>query len=201
MKRIQILAFAAALFGCNLANAQTHDVSLNLAPIVFGNYSGNYSFNFEEDMSAGAVIGYQNFKISDGNTEYSYKGFYVAPEFRYYFNPDEGNDGFFAGGYLKYRNMGTSGKPYTGFLEDGTNVDYDQKNSGLALGVMFGKLWQTRIGLNFSVWSGIGYYLFDKTTYTNSYDPDKDPFFVNATTNLPSLDFRLGLNVGYRIGN
>jgi hypothetical protein len=97
--------------------------------------------------------------------------------------------------------MGTSGSPYVGFLEDGTAVDYDQRNSGLALGIMTGKLWQTRIGLNFTFWSGIGYYLFDKTKYTNSYNPDKDPSVISVSTNLPSLDFRLGINVGYRIGN
>jgi hypothetical protein len=201
MKKLKMFAAAAAFCAMQMANAQTHDVSLNIAPIIFSNYSVNYSFNFEEDMSAGAVIGYQNFKISDGTTDYAFKGFYIAPEFRYYFNPDEGNDGFFAGAYLKYRNMGTSGSPYVGFLEDGTAVDYDQRNSGLALGIMTGKLWQTRIGLNFTFWSGIGYYLFDKTKYTNSYDPDKDPSFTTISTNLPSLDFRLGINVGYRIGN
>jgi hypothetical protein len=199
MKKIQILA-AAAFLSFNLAKAQTHDVSLNLAPIVFSNYSGNYSFNFAEDMSTGVVIGYQNLKVESGS-RYSYKGFYIAPEFRYYFNTDEGNDGFFAGGYLKYRNMATSGKPYAGFLKDGSGVTYDEKNNGLALGIMTGRLWQTRIGLNFSIWSGIGYYLINKTTYTDKYDPKKDPFLGSTTTNLPKLDFRFGVNVGYRIGN
>jgi hypothetical protein len=200
MKQFKTLAIAAALFGCTVANAQTHDVSLNLAPMVLGNYSLNYSFNFQEDMSAGTVIGYQNLKIDDGTTTYSYKGFYVAPEFRYYFNPDEGNDGFFAGGYLKYRNMGTEGEPYIGVLEDGTDVLYDTKNSGLALGILTGKLWQTRFGMNITIWSGIGYYLINKTTYTNSYNPDTDPYLTTTYTNLPTLDFRLGLNIGYRIG-
>jgi hypothetical protein len=201
MKKLKMFAAAAAFCTMHLANAQTHDVSLNIAPIIFSNYSVNYSFNFEEDMSVGAVIGYQNFKLTTGSTEYAFKGIYIAPEFRYYFNPDEGNDGFFAGAYLKYRNLGTSGEPYIGQLEDGTVVDYDQKNNGLALGIMTGKLWQTRIGLNFTFWSGIGYYLFDKTKYTNSYNPDKDPSVISVSTNLPSLDFRLGINVGYRIGN
>lgn len=201
MKQIKTLAFAAALFGCGLANAQTHDVSLNLAPMVFGNYSLNYSFNFQEDMSAGAVVGYQNLKISDGVNDYAIKGFYIAPEFRYYFNPNEGNDGFFAGGYLKFRNMGTSGEPGAGSLEDGTIVSYDQKNVGLALGAMAGKLWQTRFGMNFTIWSGLGYYLVNQNTYTNSYNPDKDPLIGATATNLPTLDFRFGVNVGYRIGH
>lgn len=201
MKQFKSLAIAAALFGCTVANAQTHDISLNLAPMVLGNYSLNYSFNFQEDMSGGIVVGYQNLKISDGTNDYAYKGFYIAPEFRYYFNPNEGNDGFFAGGYLKFRNMGTDGKPYFGYLEDGTYVEYDQKNVGLALGAMAGKLWQTRFGMNFTIWSGLGYYLINKDSYTNSYIPDKDPALVTTTTNLPALDFRFGVNIGYRIGN
>jgi hypothetical protein len=201
MKKITLIAVASALLGFTKTNAQTHDVSLNIAPIFLGNYSGNYSFNFEEEMSAGMVVGYQNLKLDDGVTSYSYKGFYLAPEFRFYFNPNEGNDGFFAGAYLKYRNMGTSGEPYVGSLANGNVVGYDQKNNGLALGILTGKLWQSRKGFNFSVWTGIGYYLFDKTTYTNDYNPDEDPTMVTIKDNLPSLDFRFGLSVGYRIGN
>lgn len=203
MKKLLTIALATTLIGLKSLDAQTHDVSLNIAPIALSNYSVNYLYNFADDMSVGSVIGYQNFKIDDpsvaGGTV-GYTSFYLAPEFRYYFNPDEGNDKAFAGGYLKYRNAGTTGEVYSGFLSDGTPVDYDVRSNGVALGIMFGRLWQTRIGLNFSIWSGIGYYLFDKTSYSNSYDPDKDPGVINVTTNLPSLDFRLGINVGYRFG-
>lgn len=208
-KKLTLIAAVAASCILSTAKAQTHDVSLNLAPIALSNYSANYLFNFADEMSVGSVIGYQNFEITGTGTgtgassTIAYKSFYIAPEFRYYFNPDEGNDGFFAGAYLKYRNAGTTGDVNIGELEDGTLVNYDEKNNGLALGIMTGRLWQTRIGLNFSIWSGFGYYLFDVTSYTNGYDPEKDPsvFGASATTNLPALDFRLGVNVGYRIGH
>lgn len=204
MKKHLILALALGFCGIKAIKAQTHDVSLNIAPIVFSNYSVNYMFNFTDEMSVGSVIGYQNITIDDPTAatgEIKYTGFYLAPEFRYYFNPDEGNDKFYAGGYLKYRNAGTSGDVYSGFLADGSLVNYDIKTNGVALGIVFGKLWQTRVGLNFTLWSGVGYYLFDSESYTNNYDPDKDPNFTNITTNLPALDFRFGVNVGYRIGN
>ncbi|MCU0441352.1 MAG: DUF3575 domain-containing protein [Bacteroidia bacterium] len=204
MKKNLILALALGFCGIKAIKAQTHDVSLNIAPIVFSNYSVNYMFNFTDEMSVGSVIGYQNITIDDPTVaggEIKYTGFYLAPEFRYYFNPDEGNDKFYAGGYLKYRNAGTSGDIYTGFLADGSLVNYDVKNNGVALGIVFGKLWQTRVGLNFTLWSGVGYYLFDNESYTNNYDPDKDPNLITINSNLPSLDFRFGVNVGYRIGN
>lgn len=205
MKKLLTLAACLGFAGIQATKAQTHDVSLNLAPIVFSNYSVNYMYNFTDEMSVGSVLGYQNITVDNtvtGTGEIKYTGFYIAPEFRYYFNPDEGNDKFYAGGYLKYRNAGTSGGVYSGFLSDGTTlVDYDVKNNGLALGIVFGKLWQTRVGLNFTLWSGVGYYLFDTESYTNNYDPDKDPALITVTTNLPALDFRFGINVGYRIGN
>jgi hypothetical protein len=195
MKKIVLAAFAAAVLVLPQANAQTHDVSINLAPMAFGNYSGNYSFNFNENMSAGSVFGYQNLEVGSGEDKVGFKGFYVAPEYRYYFNPEKDNDGFFAGGYLKYRNMGTTGGANRIENWDGTTFSYDEKNSGLALGVITGKVWIARNGITFSTWAGLGYYLFNETTYTNGYKPDE-----SLETNLPALDFRLGLSVGYRFG-
>jgi hypothetical protein len=56
MKKLKMFAAAAAFCAMQMANAQTHDVSLNIAPIIFSNYSVNYSFNFEEDMSVIKIL-------------------------------------------------------------------------------------------------------------------------------------------------
>lgn len=201
MKKMLLAAFAAAVLVLPKANAQTHDVTLNLAPMAFGNYSGNYSFNFNENMSAGSVFGFQNLEIGSGEDKVGFKGFYIAPEYRYYFNPArKGNDGFFAGGYMKYRNMWTTGGANTIETYDGnttTTISYDEKHRGLAMGVLAGNVWVAKSGFLFSTWLGLGYYLFDKTTYTNGYKPDAS---TSIETNLPKLDFRLGLSVGYRFG-
>jgi hypothetical protein len=202
IKKLTLVASVAALFAFK-ANAQTHDISLNLAPIAFSNYSLAYYYNLDDNMSVGSVIGYQNLKISStdfnwNSEDIGYKGFYIAPEFRYYFNPDEGNDGYFAGVYTKFRSIGTTGDAYSYIDDNGDIKGYDEKNTGLSLGITTGRLWATRVGLTFSTWMGIGYFLFDKTTYTNDYDPSKELFTVD--TNLPTLDFRVGITVGYRIG-
>ncbi|MDP1725176.1 MAG: DUF3575 domain-containing protein [Bacteroidota bacterium] len=192
-----------SIFSLMSANAQTHDISLNLAPIAFSNYSGNYFFNLTDKTAVGGVIGYQNLEMTSTSSfsttplKYTYGGFYLAPEGRYYFNPSDANDGYFIGGYLKFRSMGTSGNALSGLDIDGTYKEYDSRNTGISLGLTSGRMFVTDFGLTISTWAGIGYYLYDKETFTNNFKPD--PTF-SLDTNLPSLDFRVGINVGYRIG-
>jgi hypothetical protein len=207
MKIKNIKSLALSILGgftFSVAVAQTSDISFNLAPVLFSNYSLNYSFNFADNMSVGTVVGYQNLKVTATSTggaseSIGYGGFYIAPEFRYYFNPTRNdNDGFYLGGYTKFRRMGSTGDSYESIDINGDVKKYDQKNTGLSAGLLFGRQWVTDFGLFFNTWSGIGYFLYDKTTYTNNYAPDNS---VVITTSLPSLDFRLGVNIGYRIGN
>jgi hypothetical protein len=193
---IAFAACIAALFTFGRASAQSHDASFNLAPMVFSNYSINYSLNMNDNVSLGTVLGYQNIEVTSTDDEkIGYKGFYIAPECRYYFNPDRrGNTGFFAGGYMKYRNMRTTGNVNSGFDVSGRLIDYDMKNSGLAIGGMIGKMWVANIGVIFSVWGGLGYYVYNSTTYTNGFTPRAN----EDAPSLPPLDFRFGLSVGYR---
>ncbi len=183
--------------------AQTTDVSVNLLPMIFTNFSANISYNLNDNISVGGVIGYQNLKIETttlGVTEeVGYGGFYIAPEMRYYFNPDNGNDGFFAGPYLKFRSMGSTGESYTATDVNGNIVNYDTKNTGLALGLILGRNWVTNSNIFFTTWSGIGYYLVNNEKNTKDFVPS--PGFVEVDSNVPTLDFRLGLSVGYRFGN
>jgi hypothetical protein len=197
INKISVAACIATLLFMHKVSAQTHDASVNLAPMPFGNYSGNYSFNFKEDMSAGIVLGHQNLEISSGEDKVGFKGFYIAPEYRYFFNPGKGNDGAFVGGYLKYRSMRTTGDANTGMDKSGRLVEYDEKNNGVSAGVLLGNTWVSKKGIMFSLWGGMGYYLFNKVSYTNNYDPDPG---LDLKTNLPSFDFRFGLSLGYRFG-
>ncbi|NVK05706.1 MAG: DUF3575 domain-containing protein [Flavobacteriia bacterium] len=171
------------------------DVQLNIANIAFGNYSAFVGYNMEKDLTLGGVLGYQNFSIGSTTSgeEISYTGFYIAPEARFYFDPSRsGNDGWYGMGYLKFRSAGTSGEPYLGQDVDGNTVSYDQSNNGLALGIGGGRMWTTRFGVTFGAWVGAGYYLFDvESTSVELQEQD-------IVSNLPSLDFRFGVNVGYR---
>lgn len=200
MRNISTLLVVACLALSFSATAQrrgggSFDVQFNIAPVAFANYSFYAGYNFEKDMTVGTVLGYQNLSISSttSSEEVSYSGFYIAPEFRFYFDPSrEGNDGWYAGGYLKFRSYGTTGEPYGGIDPDGNFVEYDQSNNGLALGILSGRMWTTRFGLTFGTWAGLGYYLFDvESTSVELQEQD-------ITTTLPALDFRLGVNVGYR---
>lgn len=202
---VAMIALTGSAFGQRRGGG-SFDLQLNLAPIAVNNFSLFAGYNFEKDMTAGGVVGYQNLSLetttfdSNGSlttSEISYSGFYIAPEFRFYFDPSrEGNDGWYAGGYLKYRNFGTSGEAYTYY--DSVNdefIGYDRSSNGMALGIVSGRMWTTRIGLTFGTWAGLGYYLFD--VESTSVDLPEDNT-IDLESNLPALDFRLGINVGYR---
>lgn len=190
-----------AFFGISIvsfgqrSNAGSFDVQVNILNIAFNNYSAFAGYNLNNDFTLGGVIGYRNFKVAQPSTgeENTFSGFYIAPEARAYFNSSSrGNDGLYAAGYLKFRNASTSGNALNGTDINGNAVEYDETNTGLSAGINFGRLWSTDIGVTFGAWAGIGYYLFDiKSTTVELQDPD-------LVISLPALDFRWGLNVGYR---
>ena len=183
MKKILLIL---SLFVSTLSFGQSFDVSLNLAPMVVNNYSGAFMYNLNDDMSVGSVIGYQNLKLGD----FKFQSFYIAPEFRFYFDADE-NDGYYAAGYMKFRSA-SSNENY-GFNENGDYVEYEITNTGLAVGANFGRVWSTRSGFFFNPWSGLGLFVFDKQKYSNDYVPSDE-----ETTNLSNFEFRLGLSLGWR---
>lgn len=201
MKTIKSALAAIAMVGVSTpafaqsTHTPTTEIQINFANIAFGNYSAFVGYNTAADITLGSVFGYQNLTLTDDVTDeqISYTGFYVAPEARLFFNPGErGNDGWYGMGYLKYRSAGTSGAPLTGVDLNGNSVNYDQHSNAMALGIGGGRLWSTRVGVNFSIWAGLGYYLFNARTYSVDI---QDP---TIETNLPAIDFRWGVNVGYR---
>ena len=182
-----------ALLVCigSLAYSQSHDVSINLAPMVLANYSGNYFYNFSENMGVGSTVGYHNLKLGD----FTWKGVYVVPEFRYYWDPDGDNDGKYIGAYLKYRSMSSiaTQEEYDYTTGTTTTSEYGIKASGLAVGIVGGRMWASRGGLTFHSWSGLGFFMFDNVSYVDIEEPEE-------TTNIPSIDWRLGISIGWRFG-
>lgn len=181
-------------------------VHLNLAPMAFGTYSLNAEYNFADNMSAVATLGYTGLNIEtttyDGNgnpviDETGYNGFIFVPEFRFFFDPSrKDNDNYFAGGFIKYRNWSTSGEAFSTIDINGDLVSYDETNNGISAGITTGRIWTTKAGFTVSVWSGIGYFLYNNTSKT--VDFEESPSILAIENNLPALDFRLGVCLGWR---
>jgi len=182
---------------------------LNLTPIAFGTYSANLEYGFAKNMSVVLTLGFvdlditQTVSLNGGFPEISvipFRGLIVAPEFRYYFNPNRrpGLDRWFVGGYFKIRSIATSSEELVSLasLDPFANppaeaVKYDVNYFGLSAGATFGYMYAMKSGLTFGSWLGLGYFVVSNTTYTNDVTP------IGASlTDLIATDFRFGLTIG-----
>jgi hypothetical protein len=208
MKRIIFTTTMALLLlvgmGSNTAKAQ-HDVKFNFLAMIFNNYGFSYEYVLSEEMSVGSTMNFYSRTQSETvldtagisvGKDYKYTGFNIAPEFRFYFAPDDDAEGFFVAPYFKYRTKKSDGWDYTD--TNGAWQETWRKRSGLAFGVGLGKKWVADAGFIYETYFGIGKYLTDKFTYGNSraeeyWEQFDDDFTVK-------LDLRFGLSIGWRFG-
>lgn len=227
MKKISFFLLGAMLFGVfsvYAGNEEDEDdrrrrrrrrgpsveVGINPLGYIWGNYNLMAGLHFSDEASLFLEIAYNRNKFPyssiDSNgfpiaTDVVFNGFSMSPEFRYYFAPDDGNDKWFVGGYLKFRVSSTSGTPYTGIDENEDFVPYDLSNVALAPGLTFGYEWVTRSGLTITLWSGMGYALIYTERKSPDFIPSTDPFYNTynfALDTFNKLDFRGGFTLGYR---
>ncbi len=174
---------------CTGAKAQTHEAAVNLFPMMFGNYSGNYFYNVDELNSYGVVAGGYP-KLNFLKKDLTVYGVYAAAEYRHYPKPVSENDGYFVGASLKFRMLGSDADP-----ADTTNSNF--RLTGVGPGITTGYHFVTDVGITIGVSAGVSYLILSEVTYANNYKPTiEDEAFYNWLR----LDFRLGVNVGYRFG-
>lgn len=163
---------------CSLTASAQVDAKLNVGSAIFGGLGLAADFTLSEKSSVSAGVGYasNNFGIDDFN----YSNVRIIPEYRYYFNPREGADRFFVGGYGKL-----------GFIS-ATDKSNDEKTNATraALGILFGNKWVTDSGFLFELNLGLG-----RATVLGSSEGDE---FDAAFSTITALDFRLGIIAGYR---
>ena len=202
MKKIKLLFLASILFPF-IINAQ-HDVKVNAIGIFFKNYGVGYEYIINEEMGAGIDMNIVSGNVSlfssfDSNVKHS--SFSLTPNFKFYFSPDYGADGFYFEGYLKYKNMSDKNLVY----HDGTrDINYDMGFSGVALGIATGKKWVTNSGFYFETLFGFGRFLTKSFSYSDSYVEGKlkenNPSYESTLDFVYSWDLRFHLNVGWRFG-
>ncbi len=195
MKKIYLLSITIVLFLTSSVQAQ-HDVNINAIGLFFKNYGLGYEYVINDEMGAGASFNYVNgLWFGDLGTDISYSSFNIAPEFRFYFNPSDGADGFYFGGYAKYQTSTWGGN--TGYDSNNNAVKYDYTFNGLALGMQTGKKWVTNSGFYFETLFGMGRFL---TTSWSSTNPNFNPSDDFENSSWYTWDFRFALNIGWRFG-
>ena len=228
MKKVSLFLLLVMLFGSVTAFAGDDDddrrrrrrrrgrggasVEVGINPIgyIFGNYNVIGGLHFSEESSLFMDVAYTRntfpYSTVDTNgfpiaTDVVYSGFSIAPEYRYYFDPDDGNDKWFIGGYLRFRISSTDGAPYAGFDENEDIVAYDLTNFAIAPGFTVGYEWLTKSGFTITLWSGIGFALVYSETKDPDFTPSDEPFyntFNAAFTTFNKFDVRGGFTLGYR---
>ncbi len=179
--------FAVALVVCTIGmskvNAQ-HEAKANILGAIFNQFEASYEYILDENM--GILISGAYIQNPGSFISYDYSGFSVTPEFRYYFNPkNEDATGFFASGYLRYRNTKTE------------LLDIKWTTNGMGVGFTLGYKFVTDFGLVLEAGLGYGRYVINNRTFDTGDDED-DEVLEEFYAGLPSYIFRSIVNVGYR---
>lgn len=205
------IALCCGIMLLSASSQAQSDVKVNFLGLLFNQYQFGYEHVLNEEMSVGGWISFSKWDFEtttfdiNGNTiteETTYNGFSLIPNYRFYFSPDDDAEGFFVEAYMKYLNRKATGLDWSIYNEQTftwENVEYERKENSLALGLGVGRKWVTDAGFFFETFGGLGKTLTDNTTYSEQAVEDaaaeSDEFFES---NIPSIDFRLQLNIGWR---
>ncbi len=207
MKRLKLLVIAAFL---TLSGFAQHDIKLNITNVFLYEFNVNYEYLLNEYATLGGFGGYA---YGFPGVEEPNKYFYVGPEFRYYVSPKNGADRFFIGLYSRVK----VGSSYLTQTENGTPINdpfgylsYYQTEEvdyfKLGLGVSLGGKWVTKTGFVYGVFGGIGRNVvsnYDETAFVNhesEFNPDSYYKDTYSDYDTQYWDFRIGFNVGWRLG-
>tara|TARA_B100000809_G_C15126056_1_gene526266 strand:+ start:2491 stop:3153 length:663 start_codon:yes stop_codon:yes gene_type:complete len=219
MKKITGLLLTAFILSSIGLKAQ-HDVRLSALGLIFKSYGVGYEYVVNDEIGAGVNINLSNsfgFGIGDnGGSNSSFSSLRIAPEFRFYFSPEDGADGFYFGAYLKYAKVKWSNietnEGTTSTFDSNTNsyiytdntVNYDLNFSGLAFGIQSGKKWVTNSGFFLETNFNFGRYLSGKAQYSTAeatalYE-ENSSIPEDAMNIWYAFDFGFALNIGWRFG-
>lgn len=176
-----ILALAVFAFSSYRADAQV-DVTINPIGLLFGDLSIGGDFILSDDFSVEATLG-----IGGGNDDFTnlkWSNIPVTVLGKYYFNPDDGADKFYADAFLRFVSRSYKADGESDFSE------YSQTRLGFGIGIGYKAV--SRKGVVFDIGFGVGRALVDNT----KFESNGDEFEVD----WPDIMFQGKLGVGYRFG-
>lgn len=180
--RILILALALCSFSFYQANAQT-DVTINPIGLLFGDLSVGADFILSDDFSVEGTIGIGGGKEDFANLKWSNIPITVVG--KYYFNPQDGADKFYADAFLRFVSRSYKADGETSFAE------YSQTRLGFGLGIGYKTV--SRSGIVFDIGFGVGRAFIDNTEYKDEN--------TRADIDWPDIMFQGKLGIGYRFGS
>lgn len=208
MKKIILIAILI-IFSVASVRAQ-HDVRVNAFGLFLKHYGVGYEYIINDELGTGVFINYSTgipvpimiSYVSDaGDPHGSYSVLTISPEFRFYTNPEDGADGFYFAGYLRYKSSEWVDLEYK--LNGSSKIEYYNLNyNGLMAGFSFGKKWMTNSGLYIESYFGVGKSIIGKETNSN-YIVENDLItngYIDKYSQYSGWDFRFNISLGYRIG-
>ncbi len=186
--RFLILALAILTLSAFRAQAQV-DVTINPVGLLFGGINVGADFVLSDEFSVEANIGYNSrtddLSFDGESNEFKYTGIPIQAVGKYYFNPDDGADKFYASAFLRYVN-----RSYKEENTDNGFNDFTQSRIGAGIGV--GTKSVSRSGVVFDFGVNIGRVIADNTKFENENGQEE--------ASIGGLIFTLNVVVGYRFG-
>jgi outer membrane protein W len=180
--RLMILALAVFSLSSYDANAQI-DVTLNTLGILVSGTQVGVDLVISPDFSVEGSIGYNSNTDDDRSQKYTS----VPIQFlgKYYFNPDDGADKFYVGGFLRYVNRS--------YKAEGTSSFADLTQSRFGVGVGLGYKIVSRKNIVFDFGTTFGTVVSDNTKYEDSDG-------IQEEISIPGIIVGFKIGIGYRFG-
>ena len=196
MKKIILAVFAVFILGN--ANAQKKfEIKLNLIGALYGRpyVAGEYivNDNFGVELNLGIAFGTDPFAQKNNGQKVNQSGFSAKVTGRFYFNPDEGCDGWYGGVYFRNENYELSdGSPSTyisnGGLVFSSSKDNNYKQTVTAGGIELGKKWLFDSGVLIDFGFGLG----------RTFSSSKVYSYATSDNEESALDYTSSFAIGYR---
>jgi len=185
----------ALVFGMiSATNAQSIEVSLGTGALVSGQLKLEGMYHLDPASSTNLELRLINNKVvseDDNTVEASFTGFAFSPEYIMYFNGSgDDNEGMYAGAYLRFKSMATSG--WEEFDDNLILVPANFTQTALGIGLNLGWHGALENGITFRLYAGAGYNFVNSITHTDSFES-----LLSAVYGVP-FHVRSGINIGYR---
>jgi len=192
--KMRLLVAVVALFTLSTTSQAQIDVTVNPIGILFGNLSVGADIVISDNLSVEPTIGFGASSTDGDLVGYSskYTSIPISVFGKYYFNPNNGADKFYASVWLRFVSRSVKYSdidPNTLF----TIADYSQTRVGGGIGVGYKIV--SNGGIVFDIGFGVGRAFINNTKF------DTDINEAEAITiDWPDIMFNGKLGVGYRFG-
>ena len=169
-------------------------MSVNPLGALFGNFNGAVELPITENIgvepTAGLIFGTTS-NLFD--SQWRRSGFSVGGRGKYYFSPEEDNDGFYAQVYARFKRTRFRVK------EEDIAFDYYYRRTRVAAGLGVGFKYVADNGLVLDIGVGAGRAIINRYKWDDEYES----FFGvgDVFSGLTNLDFDGRLSIGYRLGH